>query len=81
MNIIFVSIPIGIILIGLAIAAFFWAVRSGQYDDLEGPAYSILMDEDREERQRRRAAERRQQAGDERAEDGNEQDNEPDDGR
>ncbi|MCP1727501.1 cbb3-type cytochrome oxidase maturation protein [Natronospira proteinivora] len=53
MNIIFVSIPIGIILVALAIAAFFWAVRSGQYDDLDSPAYSILMDEDREERQRR----------------------------
>ncbi|MEA5445974.1 cbb3-type cytochrome oxidase assembly protein CcoS [Gammaproteobacteria bacterium AB-CW1] len=53
MNIIFVSIPIGIVLIGLAIAFFFWAVRSGQYDDLDSPAYSILMDEDREERRRR----------------------------
>jgi len=60
MNIIFVSIPIGIILVGLAIAAFFWAVRSGQYDDLDSPAYSILMDEDRQERQRR--AKQQQQA-------------------
>ncbi|MDQ2070406.1 cbb3-type cytochrome oxidase assembly protein CcoS [Natronospira bacteriovora] len=56
MNIIFVSIPIGIILIGLAIAAFFWAVRSGQYDDLDSPAWSVLMDEDREERRHRRAS-------------------------
>jgi len=52
-NIIFVSIPIGIILVAIAVGAFFWAVRSGQYDDLDSPAYSILMDEDREERQRK----------------------------
>jgi len=44
MNMIFVSIPIGIVLLGLGIWAFFWAVRSGQYDDLESPAYSILDD-------------------------------------
>lgn len=25
---------------------FFWAVRSGQFDDLEGPAQRILMDDD-----------------------------------
>jgi cbb3-type cytochrome oxidase maturation protein len=44
MNMIFVSIPIGIVLLGLGVWAFFWAVRSGQYDDLESPAYSILDD-------------------------------------
>jgi cbb3-type cytochrome oxidase maturation protein len=53
MNIIFVSIPIALVLLGIGIAAFFWAVRSGQFDDLDSPAYSILMDEDREERRRR----------------------------
>lgn len=56
MNIIFVSIPIALILLGIGIGAFFWAVRSGQYDDLDSPAYSILMDEDREERRRRQSA-------------------------
>jgi len=25
---------------------FFWAIRSGQFDDLEGPAHRILMDDD-----------------------------------
>jgi cbb3-type cytochrome oxidase maturation protein len=30
-----------------AVAAFFWAVRNGQFDDLESPAWRILMDDDR----------------------------------
>ena len=29
------------------VAAFFWAVRTGQYDDLESPAWRILLDDDR----------------------------------
>ena len=31
---------------GVAIAFFLWTVRTGQYDDLEGPAHRILMDDD-----------------------------------
>ena len=34
------------IFLAVAIAAFFWAVRSGQFDDMEGPAHRILMDDD-----------------------------------
>ncbi|RFA31242.1 cbb3-type cytochrome oxidase assembly protein CcoS [Alkalilimnicola ehrlichii] len=49
MNIILVSIPFSILLVGLAIVAFFWAVNSGQYDDLDSPAYSVLMEEENEE--------------------------------
>ncbi len=46
MNIILVSIPISIVLFALAVCAFFWAVNSGQYDDLDSPAYSILMEDE-----------------------------------
>ena len=46
MEIIYLLIPLSIILVGLIIAGFFWAVNSGQFDDLEGPAYRILQDED-----------------------------------
>ncbi len=46
MNIIFILIPLGLILLVVAVAAFFWAVRSGQYDDLESPAWRILLDDD-----------------------------------
>ena len=47
MNIIFLLIPLGLIILAIAVAAFFWAVRSGQYDDLESPAWRILLDDDR----------------------------------
>ena len=46
MEIIYLLIPISIILVGLIIAGLFWAVNSGQFDDLEGPAYRILQDQD-----------------------------------
>lgn len=41
-------VPIALALGGLSLAAFLWALRSGQFDDLEGAAYRILED-DREE--------------------------------
>lgn len=47
MEIIFIMIPLGILLAGLAIWAFFWAVGSGQFDDLDSPAYQILLDDDK----------------------------------
>ena len=46
MEIIYLLIPLSIILVGLIVAGFFWAVNSGQFDDLKGPAYRILQDED-----------------------------------
>jgi cbb3-type cytochrome oxidase maturation protein len=46
MNIIFILIPLGLLLLVVAVAAFFWAVRSGQYDDLESPAWRIILDDD-----------------------------------
>lgn len=46
MEVIYGLIP-GMILLGLvALAVFFWAAKSGQFDDLEGEASRILMDED-----------------------------------
>ena len=46
MNIIFLLIPISLVLVMVIILALFWAVRSGQYDDMEGPRHRILMDDD-----------------------------------
>jgi cbb3-type cytochrome oxidase maturation protein len=46
MSILYLLIPLGLVLLGIAIWAFMWAVRSGQFDDLEGPAHRILMDDD-----------------------------------
>ena len=46
MEIIYLLIPLSVILVGLIIWIFLWAIRSGQFDDLEGPAHQILMDND-----------------------------------
>ena len=47
MTIIFILIPLGLTLLGAAVLAFFWAVRNGQFDDMETPAWRILLDDDR----------------------------------
>lgn len=44
MNILLMLLPISLLLLGLAIAAFAWAVRKGQFDDLDTPALDILDD-------------------------------------
>jgi cbb3-type cytochrome oxidase maturation protein len=46
MSILFLLIPLGLLLVGIAVWAFFWAVSSGQFDDLSSPAFSVLMDDD-----------------------------------
>ena len=47
MEIIFLLIAISLIILLLIIAVLFWAVRSGQYDDLERAGHQILMDDDK----------------------------------
>ena len=46
MDILFLLIPISLVIMGVAIWVFLWAIRSGQFEDLEGPAHRILMDDD-----------------------------------
>ena len=46
MEILYLLIPLAMILLVIIAAFFFWSVKSGQMDDLEGPAYRILMDDD-----------------------------------
>lgn len=38
-------VPLAIFLGGMALAAFFWSLQSGQYDDLDGAAERILLDD------------------------------------
>ena len=46
MDVIYGLIP-GMIILGLVmVGVLFWAARSGQFDDLEGDAHRILMDDD-----------------------------------
>lgn len=47
METLYLLIPISVVLVFLIGIAFWWSLRSGQFDDLEGPAYRILMDDDR----------------------------------
>lgn len=46
MDILYLLIPIAILLVAAMVAGFIWASKSGQFDDLEGPAHRILMDKD-----------------------------------
>jgi cbb3-type cytochrome oxidase maturation protein len=41
----YIMIPVALLIVAIAIYIFFWAVDSGQYDDLDGPAHSILFDD------------------------------------
>lgn len=46
MEVIYGLLP-GMLLLGIVgVAVFFWAVRSGQYDDMDGAAHRVLMDDD-----------------------------------
>ncbi len=38
-------VPLALLLGGIGLLAFIWALRSGQFEDLEGAAYRALEDE------------------------------------
>ncbi|MBW2528386.1 MAG: cbb3-type cytochrome oxidase assembly protein CcoS [Deltaproteobacteria bacterium] len=46
MSVVFILLPLALLFVGIAITWFVWAVRSGQYDDLETPAVRILFDDE-----------------------------------
>ena len=46
MGVIAYLIPIAVFLGALGVAAFFWSLKHGQFDDLDGAAERILHDED-----------------------------------
>jgi len=45
MTVLYILVPVAIVLVIVAILVFNWAVNTGQYDDLDSPAHSILFDE------------------------------------
>lgn len=49
MEIIYLMIPLAVFIVTGIVVAFVWAVKSGQFDDLEGPANRILFDDDDEQ--------------------------------
>jgi cbb3-type cytochrome oxidase maturation protein len=46
MDALYLLIPIALGVMIVVVVAFIYTVKSGQYDDLEGPAHRILMDDD-----------------------------------
>ena len=46
MDIIYLLLPVALIILIIIIVVFLWAVKSDQFEDLEGPAHRILMDDD-----------------------------------
>ena len=45
MDILYLLIPLSLVLVFIIGTVFWWALKSGMFDDLEGPAYRILQDE------------------------------------
>jgi len=45
-SILFVLIPLGVGLLGIAVWGFIWAVNHDQFEDLDRAAHSILLEED-----------------------------------
>jgi cbb3-type cytochrome oxidase maturation protein len=47
MSVVYLVLPLALVVVGAAVAAFVWSAKSGQYDDLETPAVRMLKDEGR----------------------------------
>jgi cbb3-type cytochrome oxidase maturation protein len=47
LEILYLLIPLSLLLVVLIVGIFWWTVKSGQLDDLEGPAYRVIMDDDK----------------------------------
>lgn len=61
MEILHLMVPIAILLVVIAIVIFFWAVRSGQFDDLERQGYNILLDDDQQTRKQQTSKQQQKQ--------------------
>jgi cbb3-type cytochrome oxidase maturation protein len=48
MNSLVFLVPLALLLGAATLGAFFWSLKSGQYDDLDGAAERILMDDEKE---------------------------------
>jgi len=45
MESLYILIPLSVVLVFVIGVIFWWSLKSGQYDDMEGPAYRVLMDD------------------------------------
>ncbi|MCA1799485.1 MAG: cbb3-type cytochrome oxidase assembly protein CcoS [Xanthomonadaceae bacterium] len=46
MQALYILVPLSLVLLGVAVWLFFWATDDGQFDDLETPAWKIVLDDD-----------------------------------
>ena len=46
MGVLYLLVPLALLIAGIGVGAFFWAVRSGQYDDVRTPAIRVLLDDE-----------------------------------
>jgi cbb3-type cytochrome oxidase maturation protein len=46
MEALFLLIPLSVVAVLALVVVLWWAVAAGQFDDFEGPAHQILMDDD-----------------------------------
>jgi len=46
MESLFLLIPLSLVLVAVIAVFFYWSIKNGQFDDLEGPGHAILMDDD-----------------------------------
>jgi len=46
MDILYLLIPLSLVFVAIIAIVFLWAVKSGQFEDMEGPAHRILMDDE-----------------------------------
>ena len=47
MEVVFGLVGVSVVLVLIIAAVLLWAVRSGQFEDMEGPAWRVIMDDDR----------------------------------
>ncbi len=46
MTMLYVLIPLAVLLLGVAVWALLWAIKSGQFDDLDSQGWSVVLDDD-----------------------------------
>lgn len=47
MNVVFGLVGVTVVLLVIIVMVMLWAIRSGQFEDMEGPAWRVVMDDDR----------------------------------
>lgn len=46
MSMLYILIPLAVVLLAFAVWALVWAIRTGQFDDLESHGWSVVLDDD-----------------------------------